>query len=72
MDQAASPLTVDIVSDVVCPWCYIGKRHLERALADLGRAGDAIVRWHPFELNPDLPSEGIDRKRYVEAKFGGA
>jgi predicted DsbA family dithiol-disulfide isomerase len=71
MDQASSPLTVDIVSDVVCPWCYIGKRHLERALAGLGCAEKAIVRWHPFELNPDLPYEGIERKSYVEAKFGG-
>jgi predicted DsbA family dithiol-disulfide isomerase len=62
-------LAIDIVSDVVCPWCYIGKRHLERALE--GFAGDYEIRWHPFQLNPDLPFEGIDRKRYLEAKFGG-
>jgi predicted DsbA family dithiol-disulfide isomerase len=63
-------LIVDIVSDVVCPWCYIGKRHLERALD--GFEGDVVVRWHPFQLNPDLPIEGIDRKSYLEEKFGGA
>jgi predicted DsbA family dithiol-disulfide isomerase len=62
-------LAIDIVSDVVCPWCYIGKRHLERALE--GFNGTYEVRWHPFQLNPDLPSEGIDRKGYLEAKFGG-
>ena len=71
MSEANGPLTVDIVSDVVCPWCFIGKRHLEAALAELPGIGDAVVRWHPYELNPDLPSEGIERKRYLEAKFGG-
>jgi predicted DsbA family dithiol-disulfide isomerase len=63
-------LTVDIVSDVVCPWCYIGKRHLERALEDFD--GEIELRWHPFQLNPDLPTEGVDRKAYLEHKFGGA
>lgn len=71
MSEANGPLTVDIVSDVVCPWCFIGKRHLEAALAELPGMGDAVVRWHPYELNPDLPSEGVERKRYLEAKFGG-
>lgn len=68
-------LTIDIVSDVVCPWCYIGKRRLEAALAGLV-AGEPHVRpfvsWHPFQLNPDLPRSGIDRREYLEAKFGGA
>ena len=66
-------LTIDIVSDVVCPWCYIGKRKLEAALALPGAAGlPAVeVRWHPFQLNPDLPSQGISRKQYLEDKFGG-
>jgi predicted DsbA family dithiol-disulfide isomerase len=66
-------LTIDVVSDVVCPWCYIGKRKLEAAL-DMARAAGmpvAEVRWHPFQLNPDLPSEGISRKQYLEDKFGG-
>jgi predicted DsbA family dithiol-disulfide isomerase len=71
MSEASAPLTVDIVSDVVCPWCFIGKRHLEAALAELPGIGDTVVRWHPYELNPDLPSEGVERKRYLETKFGG-
>jgi predicted DsbA family dithiol-disulfide isomerase len=67
-------LFVDVVSDVVCPWCYIGKRKLEAALARLGdEPGLAVtVRWHPYELNPDLPAQGVSRAAYLEAKFGGA
>jgi predicted DsbA family dithiol-disulfide isomerase len=71
----AISLAVDVVSDVVCPWCYIGKRKLERALDELRLREpglDVAVRWHPFELNPDLPPEGIDRRAYLDAKFGGA
>ena len=71
----AETLTVDVVSDVVCPWCYIGKHRLEAALGELAArapAPVAEVRWHPFQLNPDLPPEGIDRRRYLEMKFGGA
>ena len=66
-------LTIDIVSDVVCPWCYIGKRKLEAALALPEAAGlpKVEVRWHPFQLNPDLAKEGISRKQYLEDKFGG-
>jgi predicted DsbA family dithiol-disulfide isomerase len=67
-----SARTVDVVSDVVCPWCYIGKRQLEQAIARLPPAERPTVRWHPFQLNPDLPREGIDRRSYLEAKFGGA
>jgi predicted DsbA family dithiol-disulfide isomerase len=59
-------LTIDVISDVICPWCFIGKRRLEKALA--GRP--ATVRWHPFQLNPDLPREGIDRKDHRIRKFG--
>ena len=74
MDSAAAPsLAVDVVSDVVCPWCYIGKRKLERALDELARREpslDVAVRWHPFELNPDLPAEGILRRDYLRGKFG--
>ena len=69
----ATPLTIDIVSDVVCPWCYIGKRKLEAALA-LPEAADlppVVIRWHPFQLNPDLPATGMPRKQYLEDKFGG-
>jgi predicted DsbA family dithiol-disulfide isomerase len=67
-------MKIDIVSDVVCPWCYIGKRRLERALATLRKsepALDVTLRWHPFQLNPDLPRAGIDRRSYLDAKFGG-
>jgi predicted DsbA family dithiol-disulfide isomerase len=70
---AAASLAVDVVSDVVCPWCYIGKRKLERALAELKSREpglDPVVRWHPFELNPDLPAQGVARSAYLEAKFG--
>jgi predicted DsbA family dithiol-disulfide isomerase len=68
-------LTADVISDVVCPWCYIGKRRLEAALATLpARASDprTEVRWHPFQLNPDVPKSGVDRRAYLDAKFGGA
>ncbi len=67
-------MNIDIVSDVVCPWCYIGKRRLERALATLREREPALavtLRWHPFQLNPDLPRAGIDRRSYLDAKFGG-
>jgi predicted DsbA family dithiol-disulfide isomerase len=71
---AGAPLFVDVVSDVVCPWCYIGKRKLEAALARLGEERGLVVtvRWHPYELNPDLPAHGMPRAAYLEAKFGGA
>lgn len=61
---------LDIFSDPVCPWCYIGKAHLDRALAS--RPGHPfIIEWHPFQLNPDMPLEGRDRAGYLEEKFGG-
>jgi predicted DsbA family dithiol-disulfide isomerase len=65
---------VDVVSDVVCPWCFIGKRKLETALERLHERepeADVRVRWHPFQLNPDLPADGIPREAYLAAKFGG-
>ena len=65
--------TIDVVSDVVCPWCYIGKRKLEAALEQARQAGlgEPEVRWHPFQLNPDMPVAGIARNQYLEEKFGG-
>ncbi len=60
---------IQVVSDVVCPWCYIGKRRLEKAFALLGRE-DVEVRWTAFELNPDVPGEGWNRREYRQAKFG--
>jgi len=68
-------LQIDVISDVVCPWCYIGKRRLARALdlyGEKNHAGDAPkVTWHPFQLNPDMPKNGVDRGEYLERKFGG-
>lgn len=69
-----NPLTIDVLSDVVCPWCFIGKRRLEGALA-LFKAQfplhpDPLVRWSAFQLNPDLPLSGIERSEYLRNKFG--
>ncbi len=61
-------MQVAIVSDTICPWCYIGKRRFERAKA--GRPAELAVEWRPFQLNPDMPAEGVDRTRYLVAKFG--
>jgi predicted DsbA family dithiol-disulfide isomerase len=64
---------IDIVSDAICPWCYIGKRQLERALAILEQEGlHFSVHWNPFQLNPDMPKEGRDRAAYRARKFGSA
>lgn len=64
-------MRIDIVSDVICPWCYIGKRRLAEALKQRADLTAEIV-WHPFQLNPDMPAEGMARERYLAAKFGGA
>ncbi|MCS6293920.1 MAG: DsbA family oxidoreductase [Nitrospira sp.] len=61
-------LHIEVYSDVVCPWCYVGKRRLERALTEFG--GDIRVTWRPFQLNPTMPKDGMDRTAYLEAKFG--
>ena len=66
-------LAIDVVSDVVCPWCYVGKRRLERALALLAVQQpdvEPVVRWHTFQLNPEMAPEGIAREDYVRNKFG--
>lgn len=67
-------LNIDVISDVVCPWCYVGKRRLEDALAQWTRAHPdqavPVVRWHPFQLNPDLDPAGMSRADYVSNKFG--
>lgn len=68
MPQAA-PVTIDVVSDVVCPWCFIGKRRLEKALA-LKPDIAVEVRFHPYFLNPWVPAEGMSRDEYLTAKFG--
>ncbi|MEK9832631.1 MAG: DsbA family oxidoreductase [Alphaproteobacteria bacterium] len=61
---------IDIYSDTVCPWCFIGKRRLERALAARDDI-DVTIRWHAFQLNPDMPPAGMERERYLASKFGG-
>jgi len=63
-------IKLDIMSDPICPWCYIGKAHLDRAL-ESERDHPFAIEWHPFQLNPDMPAEGMDRRAYLEGKFGG-
>ena len=63
-------VTLDILSDPICPWCYIGKTHLDRALAE-EESPPFAIQWHPFQLNPDMPANGMDRRSYLETKFGG-
>ncbi len=61
---------IDIISDPICPWCYIGKTRLDRAL-EANPEHDIIIEWHPFQLNPTMPTDGMDRREYLETKFGG-
>jgi predicted DsbA family dithiol-disulfide isomerase len=60
---------IDIISDVVCPWCYLGKARLEAALKDLPEV-EADIHWRPYQIDPTIPRTGVDRKAYMEAKFG--
>ena len=71
METVAPAGRIDVISDVICPWCYIGKRQLERA-EDLLEKNKLrfTVAWHPFQLNPDMPADGVDRQQYRIAKFG--
>src|SRR5271154_6622599 len=72
-DSSELPATVniDVISDVVCPWCYIGKRRLESAIA-LTPDVNVVINWRGYFLNPWIPREGIDRQTYLETKFGSA
>ncbi|MEM8576976.1 MAG: DsbA family oxidoreductase [Pseudomonadota bacterium] len=63
-------IKLDIMSDPICPWCYIGKTHLDRAL-EAHPDHPFHIEWHPFQLNPDMPKSGMDRRAYLEGKFGG-
>lgn len=63
-------IRIEVYSDVICPWCFVGKRRFEAALEALDRRGAFAVVWRPFELNPDMPREGMDRRAYRVAKFG--
>ncbi|MCC2687567.1 MAG: disulfide bond formation protein DsbA [Rhizobiaceae bacterium] len=66
---SSNSISVDVVSDVVCPWCYIGQKRLDKAVALLDGI-EVGVRWRPFQLDPSIPTEGMDRKAYMLAKFG--
>lgn len=67
----AAPARIDVISDAICPWCWIGKRNLAGALAQLAEEGERFeVHWRPFQLNPDMPREGVERDAYRAAKFG--
>ena len=68
MSDADEPLSIDIVSDVVCPWCYLGEKRLAAALAE--DTEPVIVRWRPYQLDPTIPDGGLDRNEYMERKFG--
>lgn len=71
--ETQAPTRIDVISDVICPWCYIGKANLEGALALMAADGLHFdVAWHPFQLNPDMPAEGVERSAYRAAKFGSA
>lgn len=61
---------LDIISDPICPWCYIGKTNLDKALTEFPNH-PFVIEWHPFQLNPEMPAGGMDRRAYLEAKFGG-
>ena len=65
----ANAITVDVVSDVVCPWCFIGQKRLDKAVAAAGNV-DVHIRWRPFQLDPTIPPQGKDRREYMLAKFG--
>jgi len=72
-EHPQSQMQIDVVSDAICPWCYIGKRQLERALATMAPDGLCFaVRWNPFQLNPDMAKGGVERTTYRAAKFGSA
>lgn len=64
-------ITIDIVSDVVCPWCYLGKARLDLAIAEVQDTVGVEINWRPYQLNPDYPPEGVDQKKALAAKLGG-
>jgi predicted DsbA family dithiol-disulfide isomerase len=71
--EPAAVTRVDVISDAICPWCWVGKANLDRALAILAEDGEAFdVHWRPFQLNPEMPREGVVRASYRAAKFGSA
>lgn len=71
MNQSTAEFCIDVYSDVICPWCYVGKRRFERALQQIKKTMKPHVAWRPFQLNPTMPKNGMDRTIYLETKFGG-
>jgi predicted DsbA family dithiol-disulfide isomerase len=71
MSASQQSLTVDVVSDVVCPWCFIGQRRLDKAVAAVPEV-NVEIHWRPYQLDPTIPPEGKDRQEYMLAKFGSA
>ena len=69
-NRRATTIKIDIVSDAICPWCFVGKRNLELAAAQLPDTIKLDVHWHPFQLNPDMPKDGVERSTYRIRKFG--
>ena len=72
MSVARRLVTIDVVSDAICPWCFVGKRRLAAALATLPRDIDTEIRWRPFFLDPTLPVGGVDKMSHYISKFGKA
>jgi predicted DsbA family dithiol-disulfide isomerase len=69
MEMMTEKITVDVVSDVACPWCYVGKRRLEAAI-EQWQGAEIVVNWHPYQLDPTMPEEGFTRDEYLVNKFG--
>src|SRR5882724_3973656 len=67
---AKATLAIEVISDAICPWCWVAKRRLDRAIAAIAPDVSASVTWRPFELNPEMPKAGVDRRAYRSAKFG--
>ena len=65
-------IKLDIISDVVCPWCIIGYNHLQAAIKELGIEDRIEIEWQPFELNPDMPAEGENLRQHVARKYGSS
>ena len=70
MTSTSKSIRIDIVSDVVCPWCVIGFKQFQRALTQLADEVDVDLHWHPFELNPQMPPEGQDLREHIGQKYG--
>ena len=68
--SAKATLAIEVISDAICPWCWVAKRRLDRAIAAISPDVTASVTWRPFELNPEMPKAGVDRRSYRSAKFG--